>query len=64
MENDLFKTRQQIAAELGVSYRTLSRRMKAASLVFKGNLLCSDQANQIKSLFYVSKKDQLSEIEK
>lgn len=54
MDNDLFKTRQQIAAELGVSCSSLYRKIKASSLEVKGNLIPPDVVKDVKSLLGVT----------
>lgn len=56
MEKDLFKTRQQIAAELGVSYSSLYRKIKASELEIQGNLIPPPKVKEIKALFGVDIK--------
>lgn len=50
-----FKTRLQIAEELGVSYSTLRRKIKSSSLEIRGNLIPPQQVDEIKSLFGLGK---------
>ena len=57
MNRELLKTRQQIADEIGVSYRTLRRRIKTSSLRINGNLIPPNKAKQIRALFGLTKAD-------
>lgn len=53
MERNLLKTRTQIAQELGISYNTLRRRIKASGLEIKGNLIAPCTVREIKALFNI-----------
>jgi len=54
MDQNHFKTRQQIAQELGISYSTFYRKLKKANIEVKGNLINQDVELQIKKLFVPS----------
>ena len=54
MNQNHFKTRQQIAQELGVSYSTFYRKLKKANIEVKGNLINQDVELKIKQLFIPS----------
>ena len=54
MDQNHFKTRQQIAQELGVSYSTFYRKLKKANIEVKGNLINQDVELKIKQLFIPS----------
>ena len=56
MDQNHFKTRQQIAQELGISYSTFYRKLKKANIEVKGNLINQDVEFQIKQLFIPSYK--------
>ncbi len=54
MTTDIFKTRLQIADEIGVSYSTLRRKIKSHSVELKGNLIPPGKVKEIKALFGLS----------
>ena len=60
MNQNSFKTRQQIAQELGVSYSTLYRRLKNADLNIKGNILDQETVQAEKALFFDYNRSNLS----
>lgn len=56
MDQNHFKTRQQIAQDLGISYSTFYRRLKKSDIEVKGNLINQEIEFQIKQLFIPSFK--------
>ena len=54
MDQNNFKTRQQIAQELGISYSTFYRKLKKSNIEVKGNLINQDVELEIKQLFIPS----------
>lgn len=46
-----FKTRQEIAKELGISVRTLQRKLKKKSIILSGGLLNLSEQNKIYQTF-------------
>jgi hypothetical protein len=47
----VFKTRQEMAKELGISVRTLRRKLIAKSIVLNGGLLNLNEQNRIYEAF-------------
>ena len=50
----MVKSRRQLAAEIGVSDRTLRARMKKAEMIDIGNLLSPQEQAQVYALFGLS----------
>lgn len=60
MNNEKLKTRQEIANELGISYKTLYRKLKAAKLEISSGILSFEEIDKIKNLFAVKEKNRMS----
>ncbi len=53
----IFKTRQQLADELGISRATLSRKLKKSKIEIPKGLLAPKDQNKILALFGVEKDE-------
>lgn len=51
MEFEKLKTRQELAHELGISYRTLLRKIKAAKLKLTSGILTYDEMQKVRDIF-------------
>ncbi len=50
MDNESFLTRQQVAEKLGMSIRTLRRRLKKADIIIKGQFISQQVFRKIKKM--------------
>jgi transcriptional antiterminator len=57
MSTEKLKTRQEVANELGISYKTLLRKLKNSNVEITSGILTFDEIEKIKNLFGIKKSD-------
>ncbi len=57
MSTEKLKTRKEMANELGISYKTLLRKLKNSNIEISPGILTFEEIEKIKNLFGIKKLD-------